>query len=94
MDPTTNSHNRPLERHVAASNDRHSAGNTTVLLTKNLRIKSFNSTGFGQTKCAKIKSICDNADILLVQEHWLLPSQLHKITKGIDGFSGTATDTK
>ncbi len=32
----------------------------------------------------------DDTDIIFIQEHWLLKSQLPKITKGIKGFTGTA----
>ena len=55
-----------------------------------LRITTYNSTGFGKAKCSKVKSISDNSDIVLVQEHWLLKSQLSRITNGIKDFTGTA----
>ncbi len=57
---------------------------------QDLRITTYNSIGFGNTKCAKIQLMSDDTDIILIQEHWLLKSQLPKITTGIKGFTGTA----
>ena len=59
-----------------------------------LRIASYNSTGFGnlsnQNSRMYLDDIAKQCDILLIQEHWLLDQQLTKITTLLSGFCGTA----
>ncbi len=71
MDQIVSTFNMELNSHKVAGNDNHSATNSTnnVLLKKKLRIFSFNSTGFGHSNQAKVQSMCDNFDIMIIQEH-------------------------
>ncbi len=32
--------------------------------------------------------MCDNSDIVIIEEHWLLKKQLHKVTNCGKGFLG------
>ncbi len=73
-----------------ASNDRHSTGTSTPHQVQTLRISSYNTTGFGKAKQAKVQCICENSDIMLIQEHWKLPSQLQSVKTCVKGFMGTA----
>ncbi len=45
---------------------------------------------FGHSKQAKVQSMCDNSDIMIIQEHWLLQKQLHKVTNCAKDFLGIA----
>ena len=61
----------------------------------NLKIASYNSTGFGNINskvCSNIyiDNVANKCDILLLQEHWLLEQQLNKVVNLLDGFLGTA----
>ncbi len=82
MDLTFNSNNLP--------NNVNSAAGITVDMSHGqyLRITTYISIGFGNTKCAKVQSMSDDTDIILIHEHWLLKSQFPKITKGIKGSQG------
>ena len=62
----------------------------------NLRISSYNSTGFGNLFSRSsgpspyIQTVSQQSDIILLQEHWLLNQQLHKVVTLLPEFTGTA----
>jgi len=58
--------------------------------TYNLRIISYNSTGCNDARLSYLNDASSNADIILVQEHWLLTKNLHRITSAVSGFTGIA----
>ena len=61
-----------------------------------LRIASYNSTGFGSLSStlsgpsAYFQTIAKQSDIILIQEHWLLEQQLHRVVSVLPEFTGTA----
>ncbi len=67
-----------------------SNGNNSNVKVQRLRISSFNSTGFGHSKQVNIQSMCDNYDIVIIQEYWLLHNQLHKVVNCAKGYFSIA----
>lgn len=57
--------------------------------TTQLRIKSYNSTGCNDDRLSYLNASSE-CDIILVQEHWLLANNLHRIKTGVNGFTGIA----
>ena len=55
-----------------------------------LRIASFNCEGFNDQKQMYIKNLLTNVDIILLQEFWLIPSALNKLTTLSDQFQCSA----
>ena len=45
----------------------------------------FNLHGYNQSK-NYLTEFCANYDIVYIQEHWLLPSELHLLSDCVDGF--------
>ncbi len=88
MDPTTNSKTPQLDGSSGASSDDSPSGTGNMTMLPKLRILSYNTTGFGQAKCAKVNELSNSTDILFLQEHWKLPNQLLKVTKSVNGFTG------
>ena len=43
---------------------------------ENLRIVSYNNQGHGSGRLEYLQKLCDNNDIIFVQEHWLSPKEL------------------
>lgn len=46
-----------------------------------LKLISYNSRGFGPGKPEYIRKLCKSHDILLIQEHWLLESQINNLQR-------------
>ena len=72
-------------RHLAAqpspTNKR-----TTCTPHTNLCISSWNCRGFNCSE-AYLKHLSDHSDIILLQEHWLWPFELQKLSSAVSGFS-------
>ena len=48
-----------------------------------LRIATYNSHGLGVGRLDLIKYLCECNDIVLIQEHWLFNSEMHKFHDNI-----------
>ena len=58
-------------------------------MSSNLRICSYNCTGFGPGKPEYVSKLVKDHDFVLLQEHWLRESQFHRIKNipcGNDAF--------
>ncbi len=53
-----------------------------------LRCLSYNSTGCNESKLLHINKVAQNCDFILIQKHWLLDKQQHKLRNGVKGFTG------
>ncbi len=58
--------------------------------TNQLKIISYNSTGFNDDKLKYLNDQSLECDIILVQEHWLLSNNLKRIINGVVNFTGIA----
>ncbi len=56
--------------------------------TNQLKIFSYNSTGFSDDKLKYLTEQSLEFDIILVQEHWLLSNDLKRIKNGVVNFTG------
>ena len=56
-----------------------------LLMATNLSVASYNCQGLGANRMHYIKGIVDNHTFVLIQEHWLLDTQLHKFETEIPG---------
>lgn len=54
-----------------------------------LRFVSHNLHGFNNSK-SFLDVLCNNSDIVFVQEHWLLPSNINLFTNVNNAFAGFA----
>ena len=62
------------------------AAHLNTSAVKVLRIASFNCEGYNELKQAFIKKLLNNVDILLLQEFWLIPTTLNKLSNLSDQF--------
>ena len=53
-----------------------------------IHISSWNCRGFGSSE-PYLKSLSNSSDFILLQEHWLWPFDLHKLSSVLEGFSST-----
>lgn len=87
---TTNAHHKvrlwkSSTRHLSSQSS--SIGDRVMCTSHDeLRISSWNCRGFNCSE-AYLKHLSHQSDIILLQEHWLWPFQLQKLSSAIDGFS-------
>jgi hypothetical protein len=55
-----------------------------ALMASTLKISTYNSQGMGDGRIEIISKLCKENDIVLLQEHWLMNSQLYLLEKRID----------
>lgn len=56
----------------------------TMSSTTNFRLATYNSNGLAPDRVETIKTLCETHDIVLIQEHWLLPNNTDIMQKHVD----------
>ena len=56
-------------------------------MNKNIRIATYNSHGSGAGRLEYVKKLSNNHDIILIQEHWLVPQQFHMYNNMLSNFN-------
>ena len=56
-------------------------------MTRNIKIASYNSHGSGSGRLEYINKLCNDHDIVLIQEHWLVTQQFHIYNNRLSNFN-------
>ena len=56
-------------------------------MTRNIKIASYNSYGSGCGRLEYINKLCNDHDIVLIQEHWLVSQQFHIYNNKLNNFN-------